>query len=283
MFVNLVRIGLIRLFKGSRFVIGAVIALLMMLMLIMFRELILVEGEMINADVDLALNEPMAEQYAGFTVGIEAGLLFCMYSTVCFVCDYYKNRQKINIEGMIRSRAKLCMSEICALFIFSLCVGLFGPVVSFIGLLRDGLDRVLILEYPLAFLAMTISGGVMIFTMCLPIFCCSKIFRKKSVSMAVYGVCYIFYMFAILFFASYSAGFRSSVEAGTYVAEVEATPALVNSQVVACFITPGSFLFEAASGTPSDVPVPIIVAATATNILFWSVVSSLASRRYQEI
>ncbi len=284
MFVNLVRIGLLRLFKGSRFIIGAVLALGMIFTVFLFRELLLVEEVITDADMMEVFNAPMVEQYSGFTIGVEAGLLFCMYSTVCFVCDYYKNRQKINIEGMIRSRSKICLSEICALFIFSMTLGLFGPAVSFLGLIESGFERILIVEYPLTFLYTTLAGGMMIFLMSLPVFFCCKLFRKKVLSIVAYGVIYAVSMFIIGFSASFDIGVRKALESGAVVElEVEAAPAISSLEIVGCFLFPGTHLFSAATGTPTDVPFSLIVVSVLVNIIVWSALSVLASRRDSEI
>ena len=281
MFINLVRIGLIRLFKGSRFIYGVLLALFFLLFIVFCLELMYLFEEEIT--VTLEGGGLQLAQYIGFNIGVEAGLLFCMYSTVCFVCDYYKYRQKINIEGMIRSRSKICLSEICALFIFSMFCGLLAPVTGMLGILVDGTEEILLFEYPVTFLEVTVAGGVMIFVMSLPVFFCAKLFRKKVITMAMYIVCYFVSVLAILFAMGYNTAFIEDAASGTYSAAAETNPAPDVIELVTVFLFPGNHLHSYATGTPSDVPLMIIFFALFVNITFWSVLSVLASRRDTQI
>lgn len=115
MFINLVRIQAMRLFK-SRTPRVSVLVTSALFACISFFVSQVDYMSVIPADYKLGLS-PLA-----LIVGeMEASALIVAttISAIVFVRDYYKNRLMINIEGAVRNRSKICLSEIAVMGIWS--------------------------------------------------------------------------------------------------------------------------------------------------------------------
>lgn len=123
MFGNLVLIEVIRLYKNIILKISAAVAALLMLISLMVSDVVLQNdgltffrtGEITPLYFRVFTFEAMFESL----VMIVAGL------TVAFTtCDYYKYRLSVNIEGAVRSRVKLFLSEMCGITVFVAAINL---------------------------------------------------------------------------------------------------------------------------------------------------------------
>ena len=123
MFGNLVRIEVIRLYKNIILKISAALAAFLMLISLMSSEIILQNGGLrfIRAEEIT----PVYFHVYFFEVMFESLVMIVAGLTVAFTtCDYYKYRLSVNIEGAIRSRVKLFLSELCGIAIFTAAINL---------------------------------------------------------------------------------------------------------------------------------------------------------------
>ena len=122
MFGNLVLIEITRLYNSFILRISGMIAVFILLLMMLVGEVVVQAGgvQMIPIDTTtgffrIALFEV---QFQGLTMMV-AGL-----TVAHTTCSYYKNRLAVNIEGAVRSRLKLCLSEICGIAVFVIALNL---------------------------------------------------------------------------------------------------------------------------------------------------------------
>ncbi len=123
MFGNLVRIEVIRLYKNIILKISAAVAVFLMLISLMVSDVILQNGGLRFLGEEYIT--PVYFRVFSFEVMFESLVMIVAGLTVAFTtCDYYKYRLSVNIEGAIRSRVKLFLSEMCGIAVFTAVINL---------------------------------------------------------------------------------------------------------------------------------------------------------------
>ena len=273
MFINLVRIGLLKLTKNRTFRAGIIgIPALFFLVIISFN--ILLVWTRIYLDYgDTFTGGGITEwQQKGFIVALYITSVFLLLDVIIVICDYYEYRQVINIEGAIRSRVKLCLSEIAAVFIFSFIAAFYTMVLSFAGVIRDGVENFILCVYPVVTLKTYIASALTMFDTALPAVFLSKLIRKKLPVVVLY-ISYHF-LASILIVA-----LSTIAEYGTAGSSVSLESTLTLDLVYMIF-HPTSLLLSHAMGDSSVIiGLPQVLACYLINVIFWVSLSMIASRR----
>lgn len=130
MFGNLVQIELIRLLKNKTLKVCAVVGVLIVIFFLMVTELLIISNAL--ATPRLEGLTPAVFRGVMLTTSFMGVMLVVIPVTVVYTtCGYQKARLAVNIEGAVRSRLKLCLSEITgiALFIVMLNLLMFPGLV----------------------------------------------------------------------------------------------------------------------------------------------------------
>ena len=123
MFGNLVQIELIRLFRNKALKISSIVGAIMLLFFAVVEDFLISLG---------ALNAEVLKDITPYT--FKAILFIASFSSIMSIvvpvnvvyttCDYQRSRLAVNIEGAIRSRFKLCMSEVIGIALFIVMLNL---------------------------------------------------------------------------------------------------------------------------------------------------------------
>ena len=132
MFGNLVQIELIRLFKSKALKISAAIgAFLLIFMMTMIDYLMYLGALFFINNGDMSAPKFEISSFMLFYSMITA--LIAPVTVIYTTCGYQKARLSVNIEGAIRSRLKLCLSDLTGIALFVLILNLL--VIPGVGLL----------------------------------------------------------------------------------------------------------------------------------------------------
>ena len=117
MFGNLVQIELIRLFRNKALKISGIVGAIMLFFFAVVEDYLISLGAL-DAEV---LNDITPYTFKAILFISSFSLILSLVVPVNVVyttCDYQRSRLAVNIEGAIRSRFKLCMSEVTGIFLF---------------------------------------------------------------------------------------------------------------------------------------------------------------------
>ena len=132
MFGNLVQIELIRLFKSKALKISAAIGAFLLIFMMTIIDYLVYLGALFfinNGD----MSAPMFEISSFMLFYSMITALIAPVTVIYTTCGYQKARLSVNIEGAIRSRLKLCLSDLTGIALFVLILNLL--VIPGVGLL----------------------------------------------------------------------------------------------------------------------------------------------------
>ncbi len=133
MFGNLVRIELIRLTRSRVLKASCLAGVLILSVILSIGYILMTSGSMYMDDGI----SPAVLNASVFTVSFTAAVSFVITVTVIYTtCDYRKFRLPVNIEGAVRNRFKLCLSELTGIAVFTALIDLLiipGIFMSGIG------------------------------------------------------------------------------------------------------------------------------------------------------
>ncbi len=132
MFGNLVQIELIRLFKSKALKISAAIGAFLLIFMMTMIDYLMYLGALFfinNGD----MSAPMFEISSFMLFYSMITALIAPVTVIYTTCGYQKARLSVNIEGAIRSRLKLCLSDLTGIALFVLILNLL--VIPGVGLL----------------------------------------------------------------------------------------------------------------------------------------------------
>ena len=191
MFLNLVRGSLIRLAKNRALpssVLGAlVISIIFIATLRGGAVFTYVDDELIGTI--LAPNAMVMFNILGSLISGVVSLI----STAFFVSDYYRYRLAINIEGSVRSRVKLTLSEITALFIWMLLWTLMVATLG-IGLIVLVYGASVVQCSFIRLLILAVIRSMQVFLTCMEVLVIAKIVRRATITLAVFVAYSVVYM-----------------------------------------------------------------------------------------
>ena len=208
MFSNLVRIELIRLFHNKALRFCALGGILVIVIFLVFLEF-MVDFGLVNAFEmrNLAVTETDF-RYAMLMMSYSFFMTAALPVVVIFTtCEYQTYRLAVNIEGAVRSRLKLCLSEITGIFIFTALVNLllFPCILLTLsddpsGIIPFFIDK----SNPLiVYGIITLSN----FFSCLIVYLVSKFTSKVSLSFAISLLLGIVGIGSATFFAGFISGY----------------------------------------------------------------------------
>lgn len=202
MFSDLVHIELIRLIR-TRFFLAGIFALLAALFFMNITYPASVSDAFLRRDLveTDASDTGVKIQVTMYMINSGMITLFATVNVTFATCDYYKYREFINIRGSIRSRAKLCLSEISGILIQCLVLSLIPVLMSVFSRAYDELS--LITAYPFATVILYLSYSWTLFNSCLVMYAVSKLLRRKSFALPAEPVIF----FCITMVTGYLSGF----------------------------------------------------------------------------
>lgn len=262
MFINLVRLNLIRLFKSRATIISTVIftsitvfyaTIFYFLAAESFRHLVLGETDVSTAYI-------IGSMFLMF--GVATVVPISSIIVVFAVCDYYKFRQMINIEGACRSTTKFCLSEVTAIGLFSFVGAIIPIIFCFIGNLFDTPKLKIFTEHTSTLVSVYFYLVLAVFSFVLPVYAISKMFRKKIISIVI--VVLTPFIFAFLY------GFLKGLLDGIGISFEE-------------LFFPAFSLVDIAMGEAPNLVFSRIMLAIVLENLFWLLVAIIASRRKSEL
>ncbi len=253
MFGNLVKLNLIRLFKSRATLISTVTVIMVTVfnffLYYYLKDLIL----------DGTTKQPVYF-WGTYHFIMAAGTIFpaiCIIVTF-MVCDYYKFRQMINIEGICRNKAKLVFSEVAAIFVFSFASSLYPMLCATIGSLLDEVKFGLLIHAPLTTLSIYLALSLAYFSLLVPVYTFAKIYRKKF---PVF-ITAILALPVIVFFAGFLDGVNNLDGANVF-------PALT--------------LLDFALGDIDHINFPVVFLLLIAQNLGWILISIAASNRKSDL
>lgn len=117
MFANLVQIELIRLFRNKALKIGCTVGALMLLFFVVIHDFLVTFGAL-NMGALQGFSESSFRSTMFVASFSSIMSLIIPVDVVYTTCEYQRSRLAVNIEGAVRNRLKLCLSEITGIFIF---------------------------------------------------------------------------------------------------------------------------------------------------------------------
>lgn len=259
MFVNLVRIHLMRLCKSRATIPCTAIACLSAVLVVLLYGVVASEMILQKIIVDIP-NDDMSTFWSSFFMAQGFSNMVFIYPIVplFFVCDYYKYRQMINIEGVCHSTFKLCASEVVALFMSSFVPALVPIILGFIGGIIDVNKLEMFLVYPNIVFFTYIATAYLLFSVSLVVYAFGKVFRKKAATIVATILLVPCYGIVMNIISSFFA--REGIDIGNY-------------------IFPALSIFDVATGKLSSLILPSVVLISLAQNLFWFLVALIASRR----
>ena len=198
MFPNLVHLSLMRSIK-SRFSLIALIILPAVAAYFLVTFIAIKRGEFFGLDAQLAseiydtlfVNKGMYFQQGRAFDFVSSWInILLMINTIFVVCDYYKYKLRVNLEGAITFRYKFVLADISALCILSFALSILNSITLFSGLLL-GETNVLLIDHPLRVLMMCIANALNIFCCVTEAYAISQLFRSKVISVAALSLEFI--------------------------------------------------------------------------------------------
>lgn len=272
MFGNLVHIAYLRLLKSRAFVIGIFVSITTGLVFSFAARTLLTYIVVDYVDESEPLNI-YTWQEAFWMVFCNVCWIFMSFNVLFAVCDYYKYRQLINIEGAVRSRTKLTLSEVGGMWLFSMTLAVIPMFAVILGSVFD--DSFLLFREPFKFIGVYCATVCVIFGQSFPVFFLSKLFRRKSLA----TIMFILYVFikSVVYYTLITLVAVSSSDAG----EPQETIDFIQTHI-SLFFNPENIL----AGKIMDgvnVSFWLIIAAIIAEFSIWTILSVLASKRKYEL
>ena len=185
MFGNLVQIELIRLIKSTALKISAAIAVFLIFFCMILVDYVQYLGgfAFINNDV---LTPPMIEISVFTVIYFMAASVVAPVTVIFTTCSYQTSRLSVNIEGAVRNRLKLCLTELAGIALLDVILSLMMfPVIVIMCLSYrselNPMDLLSELDIVYMFISMTLSN----LYGCLIAYLISKFTSNPMLAMAV--------------------------------------------------------------------------------------------------
>ena len=210
MFGNLVQIELIRLFKSKALKISAAIGAFLIVFVMIVIDYALYLGALDFVDAD-EISEPLFEVSMFIMTYAMLSALVAPVTVIYTTCGYKKARLSVNIECAIRSRLKLCLSEVTGIGLFVLIINLLViPAVLLIAVVNhaqvDPVKLVTDLNIIYVYTAIVLSDMYS----CLIAYLISKFTSVSALAMAI-SLLYSLLSFAvIILLAGFVNGYKGS-------------------------------------------------------------------------
>lgn len=124
MFGNLVQIELLRLYRNKALKIGGTAGALMLLFFVVMEDFLVTFGALDTVALS-GISESSFRATIFITSFAAVMQIVIAVDVVYTTCDYQRSRLAVNIEGAIRNRLKLCLSEITGIFLFTCILNAF--------------------------------------------------------------------------------------------------------------------------------------------------------------
>ena len=203
MFGNLVQIELIRLTKSTILKISSAVAIFLLFFFLAVSDLLIRFGGLQLIPIE---NYSSASfKMAIIEVSFQGCVMLVSGLTVAFTtCSYHKYRLAVNIEGAVRSRVKLCLSELTGIAVFVGIVSLFVLPAAALALVGEPVDviRVFVFDDVSVYYAYAFAFISGMFTS-VTVYLLSKIVHNAPAAIALS----LLILLAGLVLAIFSAGF----------------------------------------------------------------------------
>jgi len=190
-FLNYMKINLIRLFKGR----GIKLAMAIQLLAVSLYFIMIICGFLFGGFLDEVQSDIQIESDStGGNFALQAvvmGLSFTFLTPIIigilggsYICEYYKYKSYRNLEVGMRSKFLFCLSEFFSLIIFDIVlitetmivISIFGVISSSMGI--D--DGIMAIEFPLMFLLFFVCVFLAEILDCATTLFCAKLLRRTG-------------------------------------------------------------------------------------------------------